>query len=215
MNKQFTIILLCLLTLAGCDSSQKPAQQADAINHVGQMKHDHTQGKRMQPLQMLLGQALVMAAYGANMKLDGNDQGQGLLVDATGLLRRAMSGPEMTMMHKGGGDMSASMHQIHDLGDTAFDLLGLMMGLSANDSNAVQLRKANELLAMAASGHNMLLQAESAGELGPVMQKHARELLNQAEAGLTEIEGLGEYHKLILHLLRMHGMKDHHRSAKI
>ncbi len=210
MKRLFSIILLCLLSLAGCDSSQESAQQADAMNHAS-----HMQSKQMQPLQTLLGQALVMAAYGANMKLDGNAQGQDLLVDATGLLRRAMSGPEMAMMHKGGIGMSASMHQVHDLGDTAFDLFGLMMGLSADDTNAVQLRKANELLAMAASGHNMLLQAESAGELRPVMQKHAWKLLNQAEVALAGIEGLGEYHKLILHLLRMHGMKDHHTPAKI
>jgi len=189
MKKQLTIILLsaCLLVLAGCNNGQ-PRPQV-----------------KMSGMQILVNQALVSAAHGANLQLEGRGQGQALLNEASGLLRRAMSGPEMAMMHKGGHGMSAGMKRTHDLGDTAFDLLGLMMALTPDTANAPRLRQLNARLAIAASGQVMLLQSEAAGDLKPVMQEHGRKLLELAGQPLADGQGTGAYqvlmHKLLLLLV--------------
>jgi len=185
MKKQLTIILLsaCLVILAGC--------------HNGQPK---TQAK-MSGVQMLVYQALILAAHGANLQLEGSGQGQALLNEASSLMRRAMSGPEMAMMHKGGHGMSAGMKRTHDLGDTAFDLLGFMMALTPDTANAPQLRQLNERLAIAASGRVMLLQSAAAGGLKPAMQEHGRKILDLAGSPRTEVQGAGSYQVLMRKLL--------------
>ncbi len=192
MKKQFTMMLLsiCMLTLAGCDNVQKP--EADIHN-----------------VRLMVDQALIIAAHGANLKLEIKPeitpQGQALLSEASSLLRRALSGPEMAMMHKGENGMSAEMKRTHDLGNAAFDLLGLMMALTPNAVNAQRLRQLNERLAIAAAGSSMLLQAESAGDFQPAMQKHARKLLQQAKLSFTDIKGKGAYSTLVGHLIEMLG----------
>jgi len=173
-----------MFVLAACDS-----------HHTQQMN-------QMQRLQILVDQALITAAHGANLKLEGSAQGQALLSDASALLRRALSGPEMAMMHKGSKAMPAGMKQTHDLGDAAFDLLGLMMALSPDSENASQLRQLNDALAIAASARMMLLQAESAGDLKTAMQQHGHKLLDQAGQSLADIKGEGAYHALVGSLLK-------------
>ncbi len=195
MNRTKYILCLavaCLLALAACDNGGKSTSYTSAMQH----------GDQMQALQLLVNQALVTAAHGANLKLEGNGQGQALLTEAGGLLRRAMSGPEMAMMHKGGKNMSAGMQQTHDLGDAAFDLLGLMMALTPEANNASTLRQLSDLLAIAASARMMLLQAESAGDLKPAMQEHGHKLLQQANQSFAAIKGEGAYHLLVGRLLK-------------
>jgi len=198
MRKYITMILLsaCIFVLAACDSH-------------------HTQPmNQMQRLHMLVDQALITAAHGANLKLEGSAQGQALLSDAGALLRRALSGPEMAMMHKGSKAMPAGMKQTHDLGDAAFDLLGLMMALSPDRENASQLRQLNAQLGIAASGSSLLLQAQSAGELKAAMQEHAHKLLDQASESFPNIQGTGAYHKLIGQLLLALGAHAQHTPDK-
>ena len=198
MKKHFAILLLagCLCTLAACDNKNMQSMQ------------------QMQRLQILVNQALITAAHGANLKLEGNTHGQNLLKDAGTLLRRALSGPEMAMMHKGKKDMTAGMKQTHDMGDAAFDLLGLMMALTPDTVNAPQLRRLNERLAIAASGNKLLLQSESAGNLKPVMQKHGHQLIHQTEQWFNTIQGSGAYYQLVGRLLRILDSNGQHTPDK-
>ncbi|MDQ6982797.1 MAG: hypothetical protein Q9M08_07330 [Mariprofundus sp.] len=201
MKKQFTIMLLCLLTLAGCDSGQKLVPQAEMAN-------------QMQTLQILVNQILMSASHGTNMKLAGDVGGQVFLADATALLRRVMSGPEMEMMHKGGQEMSTSMKRTHALGDAAFDMLGLMMGLTPETADISQLRRLNELLAVAASGNSLLLQASADGSLKSAMRQHAQKLLDQAGQSFVGVQGTGAYHALVGQLLQMLGAGNHSEPDK-
>jgi len=193
MKKQFTIMLLstCILMLAGCDSGQKSMSRINIMHSV----------------QLLVDQALITAAHGANLKLETKPetdaQGQVLLADASSLLRRALSGPEMAMMHKGEHGMPAGMKQTHDMGDTAFDLIELMMALTPNAADAPHLHKLNDQLAIAASAHSVLLQAKPAGDLKSEMRKKARKLLNQANQSFANIHDNGAYHVLVGRLLEM------------
>lgn len=197
MKKQCSMILLIsLLALAACDSKHAQSMQ------------------QMQRLQILVDQALITAAHGANLKLEGDVHGQILLSEASALLRRALSGPEMTMMHKGAKDMPVGMKQTHDLGDAAFDLLGLMMALTPNTANASQLRQLNERLAIAASGSTLLLQSESGGDLKPAMVKHARTLLQQARLSFADMHGKGTYHKLVGRLFELLSSNAHQMPDK-
>lgn len=207
MNRTKYILCLavaCLLALAACNNGGKSASHTSAMQH----------GDQMQSLQLLVNQALVTAAHGANLKLDGNRQGQALLAEASGLLRRAMSGPEMAMMHKGDNGMPAGMQRTHAVGDAAFDLLGLMMALTPDTVNASQLRRLNERLAIAASGSTMLLQSESASDFKPAMQKHARTLLLQASQSFAGIKGKGAYHMLVGRLIEMLAADTHQAPDK-
>jgi len=178
-----------IFALAACDSNRTQSMN------------------QMQRLQVLVNQALITAAHGANLKLEGKPEdgarGQALLTEASGLLRRAMSGPEMAMMHKGGKNMSAAMKRTHDMGDAAFDLFGLMMALSPGSVNASQLRQANESLAMAASAAMIKAQAESADDFKTPMQKHAENLLMHAGQTFAGMQGKGAYHTLVGRLLEM------------
>jgi len=204
MKKQFTIMLLstCMLMLADCDSGQKSMPRANMMHSV----------------QLLVDQALITAAHGANLKLETKPeigtQGQVLLAAASSLLRRALSGPEMAMMHKGKDGMPAGMKQTHDLGDATFDLVELMMDLTPNTDHASQLRQLNEQLAIAASGSAMLLQSESAGDFKPAMQEHAQKLLQQASQSFTGMQGQGAYHHLVGRLIEMLGDVAHQTPDK-
>jgi len=189
----------CLLALTACDNGGKSASHSSAMQH----------GDQMQALQLLVNQALLTAAHGANLKLAGNRQGQALLTEASDLLRRAMSGPEMAMMHKGGQNMSAGMKRTHAMGDAAFDLVGLMMALSPGSVDASLLRQANESLAMAASAAIIKAQAESAGDFKTPMQKHAGNLLMHAGQTFAGLPGNGAYHTLVGRLLKMLGSDVH------
>jgi len=203
MKKKLTLTLLitCIFILVGCNNAQKSVSQTN-----------------MHSMQLLVDQALITATHGANLKLENkhesDTQGQVLLAEASALLRRALSGPEMAMMHKGEHSMPAGMKQTHDLGDAAFDLIALMMVLTPNSINAPQLRQLNERLAIAASGSSMLLQAQSAGDFKPAMQKHARTLLQQASQSFAGIQGEGTYHKLVGHLIEMLGEDTHQAPDK-
>ncbi|MDQ6996673.1 MAG: hypothetical protein Q9M82_04330 [Mariprofundus sp.] len=200
MKKQLTITLLgiSLIMIAACDNGGNSTSQA----------------KAMQPLQLLVNQALMTAAYGANLKLDGDARGQALLSDASALLRRALSGPEMAMMHKGGRGISADMKRTHDIGDAAFDLLGLMMALTPDAVGASQLRQRNEQLAIAASASSLLLQSKSAGDFKQTMQEHAQKILQMSNQPPAEMQGEGAYHTLVNRLLEMLAKAAHQTPDK-
>jgi len=129
--------------LVSCDKSEN-----------NQPKSRTMQSMPMQHLTVLLEHAISMMAQGAELKLSGQKHGDAMLAQSANLLRRAMSGPEMAAMHKGGQGESPMMQHTHDLGAAAFDLLDMMMSLQVNQApkNANILHHA---LNMAAQGASM------------------------------------------------------------
>jgi len=104
------------MLLAACTGGQQggqPAGHQTAAHQAGQPSIEIKQ--QMQRLQLLIVQAISLAAL----------PGEASFRQAADLLRRAMSGPEMSAMHHGRSGMmpDAVMKLTHDLGDAAFDLL--------------------------------------------------------------------------------------------
>ncbi len=138
-------------------------------------------GASMQHLSMLLEHAISMMAQGAELKLSGEKHGDAMLAQSADLLRRAMSGPEMAAMHKGGQGESPMMQHTHDLGAAAFDLLDMMMSLQANQApkNANLLYHA---LNMAAQGASMksLAGMGMSKDIDASMQEHGLQMQQTA-----------------------------------
>jgi len=158
-----TILALCL-AITGCEQ----ASQQENPQHT----QKHTQ---MKQLTIILEHAITMMAQGAELKRLGQQQGDLMLVQSADLLRRAMSGTEMSEMHKAGGAHSPDMQYTHDLGAAAFDLLDLMMVLDKQPQGTSLLHHA---LSMAAEGSNLKSLADMAmsSELHQVMQQQGHSL---------------------------------------
>jgi len=110
----------------------------------------------MRHLQLLMVHAADIAAQGSEQILVGRTgQGRKMLLQAAGMLRRAMSGPEMNAMHQGGEGLNSMMRKTHDLGDSMFNLLELMMKSSPEQASA--RRWLDQSLAMAAEGTELVL----------------------------------------------------------
>jgi len=147
----FLIFGLCL-SITACD------REGSGSN----MKNMHA-SMPMQHLTMLLEHAISMMAQGAELKLqeqtnaqkNAQEHGDAMLAQSADLLRRAMSGPEMAAMHKGGQGESPMMHHTHDLGAAAFDLLDMMMSLQANRHASKDGVMLHHALNMAAQGASM------------------------------------------------------------
>ncbi|MDX8404690.1 MAG: hypothetical protein R8K50_00895 [Mariprofundus sp.] len=175
--KQVTMLFLAMLMLAACDKGVEHAAMPG-------MQQDDP----MQHMQVVISDGLLLAVYGVNMKLDGHaDRGQELLSVAADMVRQAMSGPEMSMMHKGGHEHSPMMEQTHAWGDAAFDLIEQMMALAVDADDVKLVRQLNAMLAMTTSGRRMLLQHNDHGQL----------LLDQAAALMPTEAGAGNAYQTV------------------
>jgi len=170
--KKLTVILslsLCFW-LISCDKSE----------HMQQASH----AMPMQHLTILLEHGISMMAQGADLKLQGQAHGDDMLKQSADLLRRAMSGPEMAAMHKGGQAESPMMQHTHALGAAAFDLLDMMMSLDAKQApkNASIL---HHVLNMAAQGASMksLANMGMSKDIDAAMQAHGL----QMQQGATDL----------------------------
>jgi len=109
--------------LVSCDKNENNKSESQSM-----------QSMPMQHLTVLLEHAISMMAQGAELKLSGQKHGDAMLAQSADLLRRAMSGPEMAAMHKGGQGQSSAMQHTHDLGAAAFDLLDMMMSIHVDNA---------------------------------------------------------------------------------
>ena len=170
--KKITFILSLVLCfwLISCDkSSDIPNQSMHTKQHSGSM----------QQLTMLVEHAVSMMAQGAELKLQGDGHGDAMLKQSADLLRRAMSGPEMAAMHKGGQGQSAMMQHTHALGAAAFDLLDMMMSLQSEDAPANHM-KLHHALDMAAQGAMLAASTGASRELTAFMQQHGAQMQQAA-----------------------------------
>lgn len=160
--------------LVSCDKSETNQPESQT------MKSQHA-SMPMQYLTVLLEHAISMMAQGAALKLDGQKHGDAMLAQSADFLRRAMSGPEMAAMHKGGQGESPMMQHTHDLGAAAFDLLDMMMSLDVNQvpKNTNILHHA---LNMAAQGASMKSLADMgmSKDIDASMQDHGLQMQQAA-----------------------------------
>jgi len=163
----FILSLSLCFWLVSCDKNSHTQHSADAMP--------------MQQLGILLDQAIGIMGQGAVLKQEGKKaSADAMLAQSAGLLRRAMSGPEMAAMHKGGQGESAMMQHTHALGAAAFDLLDLMMSSSAQNISQDD-ETLHHALTMAAQGASMKVSAASMNQdIGGVMQAHALQMQTSA-----------------------------------
>jgi len=204
-----TIILslnLCFW-LVSCEQSSNISQEQKAMqaSHVSMP---------MQHLTMLLEHAIGMMAQGAELKLQGQKyaqkHGDAMLAQSADLLRRAMSGPEMAAMHKGGQGHSPAMQHTHDLGAAAFDLLDMMMSLQANSNTFKGDKMLHHALNMAAQGASMrsLAVMGMSKDIDVAMQDHGLKMQEAAIRLSEQIPADTAYQKAVLkviHLLTENG----------
>jgi len=162
--KLLSIVAVCLLsfTLNGCDSHE--SSHALPSTHAMQIQH----------LTLLVEHAINIAAQGADLKQLGDTHADALFKQSADLLRRAMSGPEMSAMHKGGSGASPAMQHLHDLGAAAFDMLDMMMSTPSKQfpTHARQLHLALSMATEAAS-LNTVADMRMALDIDASMQKHS------------------------------------------
>jgi len=165
---------------------------------------DGEHGMPMQHLTMLLEHGISMMAQGAELKLSGQEHGDEMLKQSADLLRRAMSGPEMAAMHKGGQGQLPMMQHAHNLGAAAFDLLDVMMSLKADKApkNASMLHHALNMAAQGASMKSLAGMAMSK-DIDVAMQDHG---LNMQRASLRlseQIPADTTYQKAVLKVIHV------------
>ena len=158
----------------------------------------------MQHLTVLLEHGISMMAEGATLKQQGQAHGDEMLVQSADLLRRTMSGPEMTAMHQGGHGHSPAMQHTHNLGAAAFDLLDLMMSLPAEKfpTHALELHHG---LTMAAQGASLKSLAYMGMEedMDKAMQEHGEKMQQAAEDLSKKASPAGVYQQGVFKVIRL------------
>jgi len=181
--------------LVSCDKNENNKSESQAGTSV------HT-SMPMQHLSMLLEYAISMMAQGAALKVHGNVHGDAMLAQSADLLRRAMSGPEMAAMHKGGQGESPMMQHTHDLGAAAFDLLDMMMSMQAGNApkESEMLHHALNMAAQGASMKSLAVMGMSK-DIDVAMQDHGLKM-QQASMNLSkEISTSSDYQKAVLKVM--------------
>ena len=169
-----SFIIICILSfaLAACEQSNK--------DHENQV-HAHHVSMQMNHLTILIEHAISMMAQGAELKQQDLQHGNQMLSESASLLRRAMSGPEMSAMHQGGHGTSLAMRKVHDLGAASFDLLELMMDLE-KDSNKQGITILHHALNMAAEAANLdtLTHMGMSEDIDHALQAHSKQMQEMA-----------------------------------
>jgi len=171
----FILVVLMGFGLVSCEKSENMSGEHKAMQGA-------SHAMPMQQLAMLLDQAVGMMGQGAVLKQEGEQAvADVMLAQSADLLRRAMSGPEMAAMHKGGQGQSAMMQHTHALGAAAFDLLDLMMSSPA-EKFSQQDKLLHHALTMAAQGASMRLSARMGmnNHIAGVMKSQANKMQTSA-----------------------------------
>jgi len=183
--------------LVSCDKNENNKSESQAGTSV------HT-SMPMQHLSILLEHAISMMAQGAALKVHGNVHGDAMLAQSADLLRRAMSGPEMAAMHKGGQGESPMMQHTHALGAAAFDLLDMMMSLQANQmpENANLLHHALNMAAQGASMRSLAGMGMSK-DIDISMQEHGLQMQQAATDLSKDVSANTAYQQAVLKVIHL------------
>ena len=191
-------VCLLLLTSTGCDfdsQQQGPLKKQERISFTTQMHHLH----------MLINHALQMAAQGADMQLQGREQGQKLLNQSVELINRAMTGMEMAKLHQQGWAGSTLMFLTHELSDVAKEMISLMRQLSVEVPEKDSIRRLNHAIETAAMGSTLIMlgQQGMAGDIDLVMVNHGQSMLGEASALLHEVSASDAYSRTAVRIVQM------------
>ncbi|ATX80482.1 hypothetical protein Ga0123461_2076 [Mariprofundus aestuarium] len=190
------IVCLSLLTLSACEFDRHEMHEA---------RQNISSTLKMHHLHMLINHALQMATQGADMNIQGVEHGPEMLVKASGLIERAMTGPEMARMHKIGAANKPLMKMTHDLADKASLLIEAMKKLSAKSQKKDAIRMLNHAVEVAATGSSLIMlgQQGMAGDIDAVMVNHGQMMLGEASGLLHDTTGGGEYRILVSDVVDM------------
>ncbi|ATX81229.1 hypothetical protein Ga0123462_0354 [Mariprofundus ferrinatatus] len=190
------MIALCLSALSACDIDRHEMHDA---------RQNLSQTIKLHHLHMLINHSLQMATQGADMNLQGIEHGPAMLVKASGLLERAMTGPEMASMHKFGGATAPLMKMTHELAARATTLIEAMKKLSTLSGDKGAIRMLNHAVEVAATGSSLIMlgQQGMAGDIDAVMVNHGQMMLGEASGLLRDISGADEYRSLVADVVNM------------
>jgi len=190
------IICLSLLALTACEFDRHEMHQARQNLSITTKLHH---------LHMLVIHSLQMATQGADMNLQGIEHGPAMLVKASGLLERAMSGPEMARMHKYGSGNKPLMKMTQELADKSAVLIEAMKGISTKTADKDAIRMLNHAVEVAATGSSLIMlgQQGMAGDIDAVMVNHGQLMLGEASGLLHDTIGAPEYRLLVSGVVQM------------
>lgn len=190
------VICLSLLALTACEFDRHEMHQArQNLSYTTKLHHLH----------MLVNHSLQMATQGADMNLQGIEHGPPMLVKASGLLERAMSGPEMARMHKYGSGNKPLMKMTQELADKSAVLIQAMKKISTRTADKNAIRMLNHAVEVAATGSSLIMlgQQGMAGDIDAVMVNHGQLMLGEASGILHDTTGAAEYRLLVSGVVQM------------
>lgn len=197
MKGKFWMVIPLLLLLNACTPEQQQPQSKphEQFPYTLQMHHIH----------MLINHALQMAAQGTDMKIQGEEHGNYMLKQATELLQRAMSGPEMARLHAQGYAKKHSMIITHQLADQATQLFAQMRNMNTTTSDKRSVQMLNHALELAATGSNLVMlgQQGMAGDIDTVMVNHGQSMLGDASRLLQKESKVTAYREVLEELVEM------------
>jgi hypothetical protein len=146
-----------------------------------------------------------MSAQGGDMQLLGSKHGRAMLDKADKLLRRAMTGPEMAIMHKQGKANTGAMQMTHDLAESTSELINRMRTFSKQTGNRDSLRMLHHSIEVAATGSSLLMlgQQGMAGDIDLVMVNHGQTMLGEASKLLNDEPNTDAYSELVRKTVRI------------
>jgi len=171
-------------------------------------KHGGDAAMDMHHLHMLMNHGLEMVAQGSNlamladMKMTSTldpmtlEHGQKMMKDGKEVIERALKGPEMKALHKGGHADDPMMKYTHELGNAELALADLLENMSMEGPMTDDMMTMhhmhimiNHALEMATEGSNMVMlgQMGMSKDVDKYTIDHGKMMLSDASALLAEV----------------------------
>jgi hypothetical protein len=173
-----------------------------------EMKHEGSAAMQMHHFHIMMNHGLGMVIGGSNMVMmaemnmaPGLDptalqHGYAMVGEGKGVIRRVLSGPEMTGMMTGAHAEVPLMKYTHNLGETMLEYAELLEGMSMGEKMTPETMTMhhmhmmiNHALKMAAEGSTLVMlgQMGMAGAVDEFSVEHGRTMMNSARALLAEV----------------------------
>jgi len=171
-------------------------------------KHGGDAAMDMHHLHMLMNHGLEMVAQGSNLAMLANmkmtstldpmtlEHGQKMMKDGKEVIERALKGPEMKALHKGGHADDPMMKYTHELGNAELALADLLENMSMEGPMTDDMMTMhhmhimiNHALEMATEGSNMVMlgQMGMSKDVDKYTIDHGKMMLSDASALLAEV----------------------------
>jgi hypothetical protein len=175
---------------------------------AGEMKHEGSAAMQMHHFHILMNHGLGMVAGGSNMVMMAEmnmapgldpttiEHGHAMVGQGKGIIRRVLSGPEMTGMMTGKEAEIPLMKYTHNLGETMLEYAELLEGMEMGQMMTPESMSMhhmhmmiNHALKMAAEGSSLVMlgQMGMAGSVDDFTMEHGKTMMNSARALLAEV----------------------------